>query len=213
MLGVRLPQPAAKVGLQVVRDATPGFQQFLVDVDAALDVGLARPEEGLHRLRGEVLGVLIIVIAEGVDIITPEVRNELTHGLSRLEGIAVDLDEIGQDIDGVGRRRQHTNPLLRRQSETVRGRTGQVHARVGLLEGLRQHASLGDIPVLPFPFKLVRRPDLGQHRDGLLPEAARVSGIYAQTRLLIGIGATRAQFDAPIGELVEQGDALGNSTG
>ncbi len=52
VLVVGLTEPAAKVGLQVVRDAAPGFQQLLLCVDTALNVGLAEPEAGLHQLSG-----------------------------------------------------------------------------------------------------------------------------------------------------------------
>ena len=47
---VGLPEPAAKIGLEVVGDAAPGFQQLFVGINAALDVRLVRPKEGLHRL-------------------------------------------------------------------------------------------------------------------------------------------------------------------
>ena len=136
-------------------------------------------------------------------VVAPEVGDEGADWLGLGEFLAVDLDQIGEDIDGVGGRREHTDAALRRQPETVRGRAGQIQARVRLLEGFGQHAPLGHVPVLAFPLEFIGGPDLRQHRDGFFPQAARVPGIDPQAGLLIGVGAARAQLDAAIGELVQ----------
>ncbi len=66
-------------------------------------------------------------------------------GSAVLRTSRVHLDKIGEDVDGVGSRRQHADALLSRQAETVLGCAGQGHPRVGLLVGLGQHAPLGHI--------------------------------------------------------------------
>src|SRR6266516_535881 len=73
--------------------AAPGFQQLFVGVNTTLDVRLIRPKEGLHRLGRQILGVLVIVIAEGVDIVAPEVGDERADRLGLGEFLAVDLDQ------------------------------------------------------------------------------------------------------------------------
>ena len=60
-----------------------------------------------------------------------------------------------------------------------------------------------------FVLVLVGSPDFGQHTDGFVPQAAGVPGVNAQPGLLVGIGAAGADFNAPVGQLVQQGHPLG----
>ena len=71
---------------------------------------------------------------------------------------------FGQDINGVRRRGQDADALLRRQTEALGLGAGQVHPGMGLLEDPREYPPRRHIPMLAFPGELVALPHLGQHR-------------------------------------------------
>ena len=202
MFLVRLPQPAPEVGLQVVGHTTPVLEKLLVSPDASLDVRLVRPEEGLHGLGGKLFGILVVFIAEAMHIVPPEVGHERARRLDFPHGFAINLQLFLEDIDGIGRRRQHPNALLRSQTEAVFRRASQVHAGVRLLECLGQHSPGGHIPELALVFELVGLPYLGQHGKGLAPHFSGVARVNTQAQLLVGIGAACAELDSPVCELV-----------
>jgi hypothetical protein len=53
-------------------------------------------------------------------------------------------------------------------------------------------------------------PDAGEHRDRFLPHRARVAGVDPLAELLVGIGASGAELEAAVRQLVEHGGALGD---
>ena len=160
---IGLAKPAAEVGLQVVGDAAPGLQELFIGAYAPGDVGLVWPEEGLHGLGAQFLGLLVVFAAETVDVVAPEIVDKSTHGVGILDGVPVDLQMVRQDVYSVGSRGQYADALLRRQTEALGLGAGQIHSWVRLLIDPGQDPPSGHVPELPFPGELVGLPDLGQH--------------------------------------------------
>ena len=208
---VRLAQPTAEVGLEVFGHTAPSLQQLLVGVDTALNVGLVRPEESLHRVGAQLLGRLVVLGAEGMDVVAPEVVDFRAHRVGVFNRVAVDLHVLGQHVDGVGCRREHADALLGGQTEAFGLGAGQVHAGVGLLERLGQHPAGRHVPEFPLVGELsFRLPDLRDHGDGLVPPLPGLPGVYALAELLVGVGTTGAELHPPVGELVDHGGPLGH---
>src|SRR5215471_7128035 len=74
--GVRLPEPPAEVGFQVVRYPAPRLQELLVGVDPIADVGLVRSEERLERQCGEITRLAVVGAAERVHVVAPVVVDD-----------------------------------------------------------------------------------------------------------------------------------------
>ena len=178
-----------------------------------LDVGFVGAEEGFHRFGGQLFGVVVVVIAEAVDVVAPEFGDEVADGFAVFEGVAVDLHLFLEYFDGVGCGGEDADAFLGGQAEAVLGGAGQVEARVGRLVRLGEDAAFGDAPVVAFVFVLVGSPDFGQHTDGFVPQAAGVAGVDAEAGLFVGVGAAGADLNAAVGELVEEGDAFGDADG
>jgi len=209
--GVGLPEPSAEIGLQVIGHTAPRLQQLLVGVDAIADVRLVRAEERLERERGERARLGVVLAAEAVDVVAPVVVDHGAHGRRLLDPRPITLDVLGQDVRGEGGRRQDADTLVGRHVVALGLRARQVHGRVRLLVGLRQHVALGHLPESSLPGELFRLPDARDHRDGLFPHRARVARVDALTDLLVGVGSPGAELEAAVGQLVQHGGALGGA--
>ena len=186
----------------MIRHAAPVLQQLLISPDAPRDVRLVRPEECLHGIRRQLARLAIVSVAERMHIVPPKLGGESPHRLGVSQRLAVYLNLIPQHIHRVRRRRQHADALFGGEPKAVLRCACQIHARMRLLECLRQHAARRHIPELALPLKLVRLPDLRQHRQRLAPHIPRIARIHAQPQLLIGVGSPRPELHAPVRQLI-----------
>ena len=72
---------AGEVRLQVLRRASPGRDELLVEVRLILQVGTIRPEEGSQGLGRQLAGGLVVAVADGHGRAQPLVVDEFAHRL------------------------------------------------------------------------------------------------------------------------------------
>ncbi len=103
----------------------------------------------------------------------------------------------------------HRMAMLARPAHgTVRSRS-QPDRRVRLLERLRQHLDIPELPELPFPVQAFIAPCRQHDLDGLVEASSALLDRHAEGSELGRVeAAPRAPVDAPAGEHVEQRDLL-----
>ena len=204
---------AGKVLRQMVGNAAPLVQQAGVYILLILDVGAAGAEKGFQRLRRQLFDRGVILAAQPEAGRQPLAVGVGPHRAGFLDGGFVFLDKRLQHRRGVDAQGHSADAFLRRQLVSGGLQGGDPDGRVRLLVRLGQHLARRHFPKLAVPLEIVRFPDLGNHRQRLLPHFPGIPRVNAHPQLFVGGGASGAELHPPVGKMVHHRHPLRHPDG